>query len=41
MKLIGAEIENGEAVGLSSDGDRLRIEIDDIECENLEETEYE
>lgn len=39
MRLRGAEIEDGEAVGRSSDGDRIRIEIDGLEYENYEETE--
>ena len=38
LRLRGAEIEDGEAVGRNSDGDRLRIEIDDLEYENHEET---
>ena len=38
MRLRGAEIEDDEAVGRSSDGDRFRIEIDDLEYENNEET---
>lgn len=38
MRIRGAEIEDGEAVGRSSDGDRFRIEIDDLEYENNEET---
>ncbi len=38
MRLRGAEIEDGEAVGRSSDGDRFRIEIDDLEYENHDET---
>jgi len=41
MRLRGAEIEDGEAVGRSSDGDRFRIEIDDLEYEGHEETESE
>jgi hypothetical protein len=41
MRLRGAEIEDSEAVGRSSDGDRFRIEIDDLEYENNEESESE
>jgi len=41
MRIRGADIEDGEAVGRSSDGDRFRIEIDDLEYENHEETESE
>lgn len=29
MRLRGAEIDDGEAVGRNSDGDRIRIEIDE------------
>jgi uncharacterized protein with FMN-binding domain len=38
IRLRGAEIEDSEAVGRSSDGDRFRIEIDDLEYENYEGT---
>ena len=38
MRLHGAEIEDDEAVGRSSDGDRFRIEIDDLEYKDHEET---
>lgn len=31
MRVRGAEILDGEAVGRSSDGDRIRIEVDDLE----------
>ena len=41
MRVRGAEIEDGEAVGRSSDGDRFRIEIDNLEYEGHEETESE
>lgn len=41
MRLRGAEIEDGETVGRSSEGDRFRIEIDDLEYENHEEAESE
>ena len=41
MRIRGAEIEDGEAVGRRSDGDRFKIEIDDLEYENHEETESE
>lgn len=37
MRVRGADIEAGEATGRNSDGDRVRIEIDDLEYDNQEE----
>lgn len=36
MRLRGAEIEDGEAAGSNFEGERFRIEIDDIEYEDHE-----
>lgn len=39
MRLRGAEIDDSEAVGRNSEGNRFKIEIDDLEYENREESE--
>jgi hypothetical protein len=39
MRVQGAELDDGEAIGHSSRGDRVQIEVDDLEYESDGEDE--